>query len=386
MDGMVRAAIDLRVPGLEALHARRSEKWAGHPPDVLVSTIAEMDFALAPTVSEVVKAAVARDDLGYSSPEAPRTLRQAFVGFAERRLDWTVDPEQVRLVPDVMAGLVELCRILVEPGGVVAFATPAYPPFFAELPQAGVRLRELELREDGRLDLNVLEAVLGEGVRVLVLVNPHNPTGRAVARTELEQIAELCAAYDAWVLADEIHAPLVLHGARHIPWLEVSDAARARGVALTSASKAFNIAGLKAALAVTAAPPARDALRRLPPLGERAGLLGVLAAEAAFLEGDEWLDAVLALLGSNRDLLADNLAIQLPDLAWRPPQGTYLAWLDCRRLDLGPEPAAIFLDRGRVALSRGLDYGQPGAGFVRLNFATSPELVIETVSRMAAAL
>jgi cystathionine beta-lyase len=205
-------------------------------------------------------------------------------------------------------------------------------------------------------------------------------------RSELEQIAEVCAARDAWVLADEIHAPLVLPGARHIPWLEVSDAARACGVALTSASKAFNVAGLKAALAVTASQPARDAVRRLPPLGERAGLLGVLAAEAAFVDGDEWLDALLAQLDANRSLVADRLASELPDIVWRPPHGTYLAWLDCRRLGLGPEPAATFLQRGRVALGRGLDYGRSGAGFVRLNFGTSPELVTETVRRMAAAL
>lgn len=157
-------------------------------------------------------------------------------------------------------------------------------------------------------------------------------------------------------------------------------------MALTSASKAFNVAGLKAALAVTASGPARDAVRRLPPLSERAGLLGVVAAEAAFIDGDPWLDAVLAQLDANRALLSDRLGAELPAVAWTPPQATYLAWLDCRALGLGEDPAATFLTRGRVALSRGLDYGRTGAGFVRLNFGTSPELVAEMVRRMRSAV
>ncbi len=217
---------------------------------------------------------------------------------------------------------------------------------------------------------------------MLVLVNPHNPTGRVLPRPVLERIAELCAAHGAWVLADEIHAPLVLEGATHTPWLEVSDAARERGIALTSASKAFNLAGLKTALVVTASDRARDAVSRMPSLADRAGLLGVVAAEAAFTDGDRWLDSVLARLSANRALLGERLAAELPAVAWTPPQATFLAWLDCRALGLGDDPAAHFLAHGHVALSRGLDYGREGAGFVRLNFATSPEHLAEAVRRM----
>ena len=375
--------VELHVPPLARLHERRSEKWEGHDADVLVSTIAEMDFPLAPPVAEALHAAVDRHDLGYASV-APLGLREAFAGFARRRLDWEVDPGQVTLVPDVMAGILEVSRMLAGPGGSIAFATPAYPPFLVEPPYAGLDVREIPLAGDGALDLDRLEAALAGGTRVLVLANPHNPTGRVLPREELDRIALTCAAHEAWVLADEIHAPLVLAGATHVPWLEVSDAARERGVALTSASKAFNLAGLKAALLVTASDHAREAMRRLPPLGERAGLLGVVAAEVAFSDGDPWLDAVLAQLDANRALLAERLAADLPAVAWTPPEGTYLAWLDCRRLGLSDDPAAVFLERGRVALSRGLDYGASGAGFVRLNFGTSPELVGEAVSRIAA--
>jgi cysteine-S-conjugate beta-lyase len=197
-------------------------------------------------------------------------------------------------------------------------------------------------------------------------------------------VAERCAARGVWVLADEIHGALVLDGARHTPFLEVSDAARSWGVALTSASKAFNLAALKTAFLVTASPASADLVGRLPPLGEHSSLLGNVAAEIAFSRGDAWLDAVLGHLAENRSLLADALADQLPEVRWTPPEGTYLAWLDCRGLGLDADPAQVFLERGRVALGIGPVYGQ--SGFVRLNFATSPEHLREAVRRMAGAV
>ena len=255
-------AIDLSVPDIEALHRRAGAKWAAHDPDVLSLTIAEMDFPLAPPVAEALHRAIDRADLGYPGP-ASRSLRRSFCGFADRRLNWAVDEEQIVLVPDVMIGLVELCRVIAGPGEAVAFATPAYPPFFSMLPAAGVRLIEINLLADGSLDLHALDAALASGARALVLSSPHNPTGRVLPRAELEAIAERCAEREAWVLADEIHAPLTLPGATHLPWLEVSDAARRWGMSLTSASKAFNLAALKAALIVTSAPAARDLVARM---------------------------------------------------------------------------------------------------------------------------
>jgi cysteine-S-conjugate beta-lyase len=377
--------IDLHVPDLATLHQRRSEKWSSHDSDVLASTVAEMDFPLALEIIAALHAAVDRHDLGYTPPGATQ-LPVAFAGFARRQLGWKVDQDQVTLVPDVMAGLIELCRALLEPGEQVAFFTPAYPPFFAELPQARVELVLLPLRAGGVVDLEALEAALAGGVRALVLANPHNPTGRVLSRTELEHIADLSAGYGCWVLADEIHAPLVLAGARHTPWLEVSDIARERGIALTSASKAFNVAGLKAALMITASDRAREAVQRLPPLTDRVGLLGVIAAEAAFTHGDRWLDAVRARLATNRELLGELLAVELPKITWTSPQASYLGWLDCRALALGDNPAETFLARGRVALSPGLDYGREGAGFIRLNFGTSPDHLADSVRRMARAI
>ena len=382
---MSEAAIDLRVPDLATLHMRRSEKWSGQDPDVLASTVAEMDFPLAAEIAAALHAAIDRHDLGYTPPTVTQ-LPAAFADFARRRLDWTVDEDQITLVPDVMAGLIELCRVLLAPGEQLAFFTPGYPPFFTELPQSGVELVLLPLSAEGVVDLDALDAALAGGVRALVLANPHNPTGRVLQRIELDQIAELCTGYGCWVLADEIHAPLVLEGATHTPWLELSDAARDRGVAFTSASKAFNLAGLKAALMITASDRAHEAVRRVPPLSDRVGILGMIAAEAAFTSGDRWLDAVRGQLAANRELLGRLLDAELPKINWTPPEASYLAWLDCRALGLGDDPAEVFLARGRVALSRGLDYGGEGAGFARLNFGTSPEHVVDAIQRISAAL
>ena len=380
---MAAGASVVRSLAPEQLIVRRSEKWADQPAGVIASTVAEMDFELAAPVLAVLRAALDRHDLGYT-PARVSGLAAAFAGFAARRMGWEVDPEQVVPLTDVMVGVASLCRTLTRPGDAVALASPNYPPFFAELPREGVVLRQVGSNQDGSLDLAALEQVLSDGARVFVLTSPHNPTGRVLARAELESIAELCAAHDAWVIADEIHAPLTLAGGVHTPWLEVSDAARERGISLTSASKAFNIAALKCAVAVTASRRARDVLALLGYPVDHVGLLGVLAAEAAFSEGDEWLDALLVTLDANRTLLANRLATDLPKIVWTPPHASYIAWLDCRALDLGDDPAAAFLPHG-VALSPGLAYGPPGAGFVRLNFGTAPELITETIRRMTLA-
>jgi cystathionine beta-lyase len=377
--------IVLTVPPLSELHKRRSEKWDPFPPDVLASTIAEMDYPVAEPIAQVLHDAINRHDLGYAYVATER-MRHAFTGFAARRMRWEVDPGQIILIPDVMVGIIEVARVTAGTTGSIAFASPAYPPFLTELPAAGLVVHEIESLEQGRLNLQLLEAVLAQGTRVFLLANPHNPTGHTLSPDELNDIAQLCAMYDAWVIADEIHAPLVLAGATHTPWLAVSDAARERGVSLISASKSFNLAGLKAALIVTASERAREMTAQLPPMGERAGLLGVLAAEAAFADGDAWLDSVIRQLSQNRDLLVQQIPRALPSVAWTPPQASYLAWLDFRRAGLGDDPARELLMKGRVALSPGQEFGLSGTGFARLNFGTSREIVEDCIRRIAHSL
>lgn len=362
------------------LAVRRSEKWADQGSGVVASTVAEMDFELAEPVLVALRGALDRHDLGYTPSKVP-VLAAAFAGFAARRMGWAVDPDQVVPATDVMVAVASLCPALSEPGGLVAFASPNYPPFFSELPRQGVRVREIGLEPNGALDLAALRSTLAGGARVLVLTSPHNPTRRVFPRAELEAIAEICAEHETWVIADEIHSPLTLSGATHTPWLEVSDASRERGISVISASKAFNLAALKCALAVTASPRARDALARLGDLTDHVGLLGVVAAEAAFTYGDPWLDGLLVRLHANRSVLRERLAGELPEIRWTPPGASFIAWLDCRELGFGEDPAAMFLRHG-VALSPGLAYGRTGAGFARLNFGTGPELLGEILDRM----
>lgn len=382
----VQRPAHLQTAPLERLQRRRSDKWARHPDDVLPAFVAELDFPLAEPVKAALHAAVERDDAGYVGPEQP-ALASAFAGFAQRRLGWAVDPARVRVIPDVMAGIAEVLRVLAAPGDGVVVSSPVYPPFFSTVAEVGCRVVDVPLVDGGALDLDGIATALDRGVRLVLLCSPQNPTGHVPAREELAALAELAARYDAWVLADEIHAPLTLAGAEHVPFLTVSPAAAERGIAFTSASKAFNVAGLKAAVVVTASDAAAAVVEQLPAdLHDRAGLFGVLAAEAAFADGDAWLNEVLAQLDANRAILSELLAEHLPDVGYRPPRASYLAWLDCRALGLGDEPARTFLEQGRVALGRGLDFGAPGAGHARLTIGTSPQLLEQAVVRMAAAL
>ena len=368
---------------LERLARRRSAKWSAFDEDVLPAWVAEMDFPLAPPVKAALHQAIELDDCGYADPTAPGGLGESFAGFAARRMGWQLDPELVVPLVDVVSGLCELLRVLTEPGDGVVINPPVYHPFFSLIPDTGRHLVEVPLAGGRELDLDGIGRAFADGARALILCNPHNPTGAVLARAELEALAELAAEHDAWVLADEIHAPLVLAGAEHVPFVTVSAAAAARGIVLSSASKAFNVAGLKCAHAVTAGEPATTAVARLPEVARHSGHLGVLAAEAAFRDGDQWLGAVLELLDSNRGLLGRLLAERLPEVAYQPPEAGYLAWLDCSRLGLGADPAPALLERGRVALSGGPSFGAGGDGFVRLNFATSPALLEQIVERMA---
>jgi cysteine-S-conjugate beta-lyase len=369
---------------LQTLRRRQSAKWRVYPDDVLPAWIAEMDFALAPPVKQALLTAVGLDDCGYAHED--RRLGEAFAGFARRRWGWHVDPGRVRIVPDVMVGVAEVLRVLTEPGEGVVINTPVYPPFFSTIAEVGRRVVEVPLARgpDGfELDLDAVERTLAAGARAWLLCNPHNPTGRVFRREELRRVVELAARHDAVVISDEIHAPLTLPGARHVPLLSLGEEAAARAVALTSASKAWNLAGLKCGIVVVGGAAMQARLKALPhDLHYRCGLLGLVASTVAFQQGEPWLEALLEQLDSNRRLLADLLARRLPAVGYVPAEASYLAWLDCGALGLGPDPATVFLRRGRVALSRGLDFGRQGAGFVRLNIGTSAALLTEAVERM----
>jgi cystathionine beta-lyase len=371
---------------LPALRQRTSLKWRTYPGDVLPAFVAEMDYDLAGPIKDAVTAAISAGDAGYAHIGR---LGEVFAAFAADRLGWSPDPARIFAIPDVMTGIAEMITALTPPGSAIVISPPVYAPFFLRIGFTGRRVVEAPLRRrsDGGYDLDpaALDAALGQdGVSAYLLCSPHNPVGRVWSAADLRTVADLCQAHGATVLADEIHAPLALPGAVQVPFLSLAHPATQRAISFTSASKGWNIPGLKCGLAVAGS----DELAG--QLAERweallAGQLGILASVAAFEQSLPWLDAVLAQLDRNRALLSQLLAEHLPGVRYVPPEGSFLAWLDCTELGLGDDPAATFLDRGRVALSPGPDFGTPGNGFARLNMGTSAELLGEAVRRMSAA-
>lgn len=377
----------LDVP-IEELRRRRSAKWTSFPDDVLPLPVAEMDVRLAPPVAAALQAAVALSDTGYAGDMTG--LQTAFAGFAARRWNWDVDDGQTRTCADVAMGVTDVLRVLVRPGDGVVFMPPVYPPFWAWLEAVGATPVEVPLVDPdsgGRLDLDGIGRALEAGARVVLLCHPHNPTGRIHEPAELHELALLVQRYGAVVLSDEIHAPLAHPGETFVPYLAVSAEAAATGIAFHSASKAWNLAGLKCALIAATDPGMRAVVEKLPhEVAWSVGQFGVIASEAAYRDGEGWLDGLTVALRGNVDLLTELLARQLPGVGIALPQAGYLAWLDCRGLGLGRDPARVFLDRGRVALGPGPDFGAPGEGHVRLNLACSPDVLRDAVTRMAAAV
>lgn len=372
---------------LDQLRERTSEKWREYPADVLPLFVAETDFPLAPAITEALEGAVRSSDTGYVASRTP--LAAAFSSFAQRRYGWSPDPARMRSTADVSMGIVELLRRVTAPGDRVVVTPPVYPPFFDLVAEAGAVVERVPLGDTGdgwELDLDGIRSALAGGARAVLLCNPHNPTGTAHSAASLAALAELAAAHGAAVVSDEIHAPLTQPGAAFTPFLAVSDAARAVGYAVVSASKAFNLAGLKCALMVSAADDTTRLVRGMPVEVEwRTGQFGMLAATAAFAEeSDAWLDGLLATLDENRRLIADLLAEHLPSARYRIPDAGYLAWIDLTGLGWGANPAKRILREARVALQFGYAFGAEGAGHVRLNFGTSPEIITEAVTRIAA--
>lgn len=376
----------LGVPLAELRRDHTSVKWRLFPDDVLPLWVAEMDAAPCPAVVEAVSRAMGRGDTGYTwgPPYAAALAR-----FAQETWGWSFDAEATSVVADVMVGASELLRALTDDRGAVIVSPPVYDSFFGFIEAIGRRRIDAPLTPEGRLDPAVLTAAFrsataGGGRAAYLLCNPHNPTGTVHHPDELAMLSRLAEEHGVRVVSDEIHAPLTYASSRFTPYLSVPGAER--GFAVLSPSKGWNLAGLKSAL-VIAGPAARGDLSLLHEVHSHgASHVATIAHIAALDDGRAWLGQLVDELDANRHLLTRLLAEHLPDVTYQPPEATYLAWLDCRRLGLGDDPAAVFRHRGRVALSPGRRYGEPGSGFVRLNLATSPEIITEAVHRMASAV
>jgi len=369
---------------LDQLRQRTSAKWRYYPADVLPLWVAEMDAIVAEPIAAAVKEALDLGDTGYPSGHP---YPEALASFATDRWGWSFDPAVAAQVPDVMSGIREIVRAISNDATSVVVTPPVYPPFYGVAKTLGLPVVLAPLTADGRLDPSSLEAAFreatsGGGNAVLILSNPHNPTGTVHSRAELEAVARLSRQYGARVVSDEIHSPLIMPTSTYTPYLSVADSAP--DFAVASASKGWNLAGFKAALVVPGSEGARDLEAPSFRGAGHGGHIDIIAHVTAFNQARDWLDAAVSGIDENRHLLADLLATHLPEAKYRLPESTYLAWIDCRALGLGDDPAAVFLEKSRVALNSGLTFGDCGAGHVRLNLATSPAILTEAVTRMGA--
>ncbi len=349
--------------------------------------VAETDFPLAAPIHDALAEAVANGDTGYTPPDPG--LRTAFVSFAKRHFGWDVDPAGIRSTGDVMMGVVEILRAVIEPGDRVVISTPVYPPFGMIIPEADGVIEDVPLIDTGttwELDLDGIDAALADGARAVLLCNPQNPTGTVHSRESLAGLAEIARRHGVPVVSDEIHSPLVYPGATFTPFLDASPDAVEVGFAVTSASKAFNLAGLKCALMVASGDGPKKVLRELSPEVEwRTSLFGAIAGVAAFSDDSApWLESLVARLDLNRVLLADLLDEHLPLARYRIPEAGYLAWIDVSAYGWGDDPARAILRGAQVALHHGPLFGPQGVGHVRVNFGCAPEVLREAVARIAA--
>jgi cystathionine beta-lyase len=373
------------IPELSQLRTRHSSKWRRYGNDVLPMHVAEMDFEISTGIRETLKKMIDESDLGYLGPVAE--VGAAFSKYAAERWHWQVDSNRVKLATDVGVAAVELFRALVKPGDRIMLNSPVYTNFWHWIPEAQAVIADVPLdRARGwRLDLEAIDHAFASGVKVLLLCNPQNPTGTVHTREELTALAASARKHGAVVISDEIHAPLTYSENKFVPFLECGEDAREVGICITSSSKSWNTAGLKAAIVVYASDAMAGVVARLPEaMHWRASLLGAFAMAESYDGSADWVDRTLEVLNDNRHHLLAELAEKLPLVKTQLPGATYLAWLDVSELNLGEHPAAKILEAAKVAVEPGTNFGPQYGQFVRFNFASSKENISEAIERISA--
>ncbi len=369
--------------------ASDSVKWNLYEQDVLPLWVADMDFKAADVVLEALRRRVDEGIFGYGG--AVTQLREAICTRLERMYAWKVNPEEVVFLPGVIAGFNLACQAFAGEGQGVAFQTPAYMPFLTAPGNAGSFTQDSELVQDSRgcyqVDYQRFEDSLDDRTRVFILCNPHNPVGRVWSAAELERMGEISLKHKLVICSDEIHSDLIFNGHRHIPIASLNPELAEQTITLMAPSKSFNLPGLHCSFAVIQNAKLRgefNAARR--GLVNEGNVLGIAAAEAAYRLGEGWLQELLVYLQANRDALDAYLRTELPELSMYKPEGTYLAWIDCRKADLGDKPAQFFLKQARVGLNEGVAFGKGGEGFARLNFGCPRSTLMQALERMKNAL
>ncbi len=367
----------------------QSMKWRLYADDVLPMWVADMDFPSPPAVIEALRERVRHGIFGYEGSSLE--LKELITDRLARLYDWHVSPDAIVFVPGVVTGFNVAIRALVEPDEGVAIQTPVYGPILQAAQGAGVRSQAMGLirQPDGRysVDTDRFADTVTDKTRLFLLCNPHNPVGRVLTKEELLPMAEVCLRHDTIICSDEIHCDLVFDSHRHLPIASLAPEIEARSITLMAPSKTFNIAGLHCGFAIIPnADLRREYNRGRDGLVGSPNLLGYVAAQAAYADGQPWLDVLLRYLQANRDLTVSYVTQHMPQLRIASPEGTYLAWIDCRGAALPQSPKAHFLERGKVAFNDGTDFGPDGDGFIRLNFGCPRLLLLEGLERMRSAL
>jgi cystathionine beta-lyase len=377
---------------LAELHTHRSEKWRGFPNDVLPLPVAEMDFPVAEPIKAMLTEMVAHSDLGYLGPIPELGL--GFKKFAAERWGWDVDEKQVRLATDVGVAVVEILRVFTQPGDSILISSPVYHNFYTWINETRLTLVDAPFERTGDeatnpwvINWDSIEKAYASGIKVHLLCSPHNPLGFIYTKQDLIKIVALAKKHNVLIISDEIHAPLTFPGETFVPILSLGSDAETVSVSVTAASKGWNIAGLKCAIIISQNAEMNSKLSKLAPaMHYRASLLGGFATAVAFADSGVWLDTVIAQLDHNRHLIKKLLAEKLPTVRYHIPQNSYLAWLDVESLNLGVDPSVTLIEKGRVAFSPGHGFGKQCDQYVRLNFATSPEIITEAIDRIARAV
>ncbi len=365
-----------------------SIKWDVYAEDVIPLWIADMDFASPPEIMEALHRRVDHGIFGYGNPSP--ALPDLLIDWMKAEYEWRVERDWIVWLPGLVTGLNLFCRAFSGQSEEVIVQTPVYPPLHLAPAANHLRPAYSPLVQDDAgkylMDFADLRSKMERGARTMILCNPHNPVGRVFTRDELQQLAALCLEYDALLCSDEIHCDLLLNGNRHTPVASLSPEVADCTITLMAPSKTFNIAGLGCSVAIVPNQQLRQELQRASwGIVPHVNILGFTAAEAAYQYGKPWLEEALRTLEDNHSVLLAFVKEKLPGIRIHPVEGTYLAWLDCRSLGL-ENPQQFFLEKCRVALNDGADFGEPGKGFVRLNFACPQTILIQALSKMETGL
>jgi cystathionine beta-lyase len=375
----------------EQLSIPSSRKWSLHPGTV-GAWVAEMDFGTAPQVTRALHRAIDDGNLGYLAPATSAEMAEATAAWHRDEYGWDFPWQNVHAVSDVMAALEVAITKYSPAGSGVIIPTPAYMPFLSFVPTLGREVFQVPGVTDepsGRWqhDLAGIDAAFHAGARTLILCNPQNPTGTVLTREELEAIARIVDRHNGRVFADEIHAPLRYEGVSHIPYASLSDITARHTITSTSASKAWNLPGLKTAQLITSNEADEELYQTFGfSVMHGASTPGVIAATVAYTEGRDWLAEVIDYLDGNRRMLGELLAEHLPEVRYSIPDATYIAWLDCSALGIQGSVADFFRLEAGVTVTDGALCGRGYEGYARIIFAMPRPILEQAVLDMAAAV